>query len=72
MTYGRLFTKMRNNFPEIEEMDLSSNKFSGLKRNEMMKIAKVLKNDGAWNGGNYTHMTNRDLAGALYTCVSTI
>lgn len=73
MTYGRVFTKMRNLFPTLREADFSDNKFSGLKRTELNKIAHELHADGAWGDrGNYTHMTNIELANNCYNCINSL
>lgn len=70
MKYGVLFNKMRNFFPVLSEIDFSSNKFSGLTRKELNTIAHELYEDNAWGDrGNYTHMTNADLAMNCYDCV---
>lgn len=73
MNYGRLFNKMRNLFPVLNDMEFSSNRFSGLTRKELYAIIKELRADGAWGDrGNYTHMSNGELARACYDCVSSI
>lgn len=73
MNYGRLFNKMRNLFPVLNDMEFSSNRFSGLTRKELYAIIKELRTDGAWGDrGNYTHMSNGELAHACYDCVSSI
>ena len=73
MIYGRVFTKMRNMFPTLRNVDFSNNRFSGLKRTELNTIAHELYADGAWGDrGNYTHMTNTQLAQNCYDCVRTI
>lgn len=72
MNYGRLFNKMMNLFPGLR-VEFSSNRFSGLNRKELNKIAHELFIDGAWGErGNYTHMNNVELARNCYDCVSAI
>lgn len=73
MNYGRVFTKMREMFPVLGNMEFSSNRFSGLKRKELNAVAHELHADGAWgNRGNYIHMTNNELARNCYDCVASI
>lgn len=70
MKKGKLFTKMEAMFPELK--DLSSNRFSGLTRNELLKVAKSLrahsKNSNYWK--NYPQWKSPEIATACFKYMS--
>lgn len=70
MKKGKLFKKMEAMFPELK--DLSSNRFSGLTRKELLRVAKLLRIHSKFSiyWKNYPQWKSSEIANVCFKYMS--